>query len=266
MKYIVLRKIYRFSKQIIKSFKIAYYFIAGQLRKCNICNYQSNKLNSDNWHLYSICPKCGSSVRSRLLWASLTNIDNVKLEKLIKNKDVLHFAPEYILRDHFKNNAKIYKTADFFAAGYVYDEIDYNLDISNMPQIKDSEFDCVIACDVLEHVPNHIDGIKEVYRILRKGGCCIFTVPQKDNLEVTFEDPSITEPKEREQIFGQSDHLRIYGNDFSKLLTDCGFEVVSINEENFNPKKVKRLVLFPPILSKHPLATNYRKVFFGFKN
>ena len=53
-----------------------------------------------------------------------------------------------------------------------------------MKLLKNDFFDCVIACDVLEHVPKHISGIREVNRILKKGGYCIFTVPQKDNLKV----------------------------------------------------------------------------------
>lgn len=67
----------------------------------------------------------------------------------------------------------------FFAEGYDYSKIDFRLDISDMPDIKNESYDCIIACDVLEHVPNDTGAIKEAYRILRKGGYCIFTVPQK---------------------------------------------------------------------------------------
>src|SRR5207237_10588391 len=112
---------------------------------------------------------------------------------------------------------------------------------------------------------HHIDGIKEVHRILNVDGFCIFTVPQKDNLKKTFEDFSVTEPKEREKIFGQFDHLRIYGDDFTDILTSCGFKVTAINEFSFDKNIAAKYVLFPPVLSANPLATNYRKVFFGQK-
>jgi len=265
----MLMRILRLIKRILKKFCLhlsqIYYYIVGNEVECNICHYKVNKLRSDFWHLYCHCPKCGSGVRQRLLMAAFTIINNFSIQRIIKDKKVLHFAPEKSLGKFIKEHASIYKTADFLAPEYSYGKIDYNVDISDMKEISNEAFDCVIACDVLEHVRNHISGIKEVYRILNFGGYCIFTVPQKDNLEKTFEDLSVIDPNEREKIFGQSDHLRIYGNDFRDMLENAGFAVTVVDEKFFNEKIVKKHVLFPPILSKHPLATNYRKVFFGKK-
>ena len=81
----------------------------------------------------------------------------------------------------------------------------------------------------------------------------------------TFEDPSVTAPEDRERIFGQHDHLRIYGDNFPELLSEAGFDVIVINEKSFLEDVVQRHVLFPPVLSARPLATNHRKVFFGRK-
>jgi hypothetical protein len=104
-----------------------------------------------------------------------------------------------------------------------------------------------------------------MHRILADGGYCVLTVPQKDNLAITYEDLSITDPKEREKVFGQFDHLRIYGNDFVDMLEQSGFKVTVVNEGDFDMDLARKYVLFPPVLSTHPLATNYRKVFFGRK-
>ena len=264
-----MQKILGLTKRIIRISlfnlqQIYFYFVRSNV-ECNICHYKANKFNSDSWQLYCICPYCSSTVRQRLLMASLSFLDKFSFNNIISNKKILHFAPENSLGKIIKRKAKEYKTADFFAEGYSYSNIDYNIDISNMKSIKDEYFDCVIACDVLEHVPDHLGGIKEVFRILNKGGYCIFTVPQKDNLKFTIEDLSITDKKERERIFGQHDHLRIYGDDFFNMLQEAGFEVTAVNENFFNKNIVDRFVLFPPILSKHPLATNYRKIFFGKK-
>ena len=242
-----------------------YYNIAGNKVECNICHYKANKLKSNNWHLFSSCPNCGSGVRNRLIFAALAYLDDLKMEKLIKGKKVLHFAPESAARKVLKSNAGVYKTADYLVEGYNYGNIDYNIDISDMKEVESNSFDCVIACDVLEHVPRHIDGIKEVNRVLKKGGYCIFTIPQKDGLVKTYEDLSITNPAAREKAFGQPDHLRIYGSDFADTVKDAGFEVKVIDETFFDKAIVEKYVLFPPVLSKNPLATNYRKVFFGKK-
>lgn len=262
----------RFIKKALKTVKMPflrlqqfYFSIVGSNVECNICHYKANKLKSDSWHLYCNCPNCTSSIRQRLLMASLTSLDKFSYDNIINNKIVLHFAPEKSLTKLLAREAKEYKTADFLTEGYSYDKIDYNIDISDMKIIENETFDCVIACDVLEHVPKHLEGISEVYRILKKDGYCIFTVPQKDNLKVTFEDLSITDKKERERVFGQVDHLRIYGDDFITMLEDAGFEVTAVDESFFDESTVARNVLFPPVLSKHPLATNYRKIFFGKK-
>jgi len=43
-------------------------------------------------------------------------------------------------------------------------------------------------------------------------------VPIDQNKKVTYEDFSITTPKGREEAFGQTDHVRIYGQDYVSRL------------------------------------------------
>ena len=45
-----------------------------------------------------------------------------------------------------------------------------------------------------------------------------------------LEDNTITDPKERTRVFGQYDHLRIYGLDYPDLLREAGFIIA---EENY---------------------------------
>jgi SAM-dependent methyltransferase len=260
-----LKLMFNFFKQLYYNIHQYYFIKKGFKVQCNICNYKANKLNSDTWHLYCHCPICSSGVRHRLLMASFLFSDNFNFEKIIKNKTIMHFAPELYLSKIIQNQAKSYKTADFLTDSYSYHNIDYNIDISNMPLIKDNSFDCIIALDVLEHVVNYKNALSEVYRVLKNNGCCIFTVPQKDNLKETYEDFSILNKFDRIKSFGQFDHLRIFGSDFLLSLQEVGFKVSSVDENSFNKDIIFKNVLFPPILSKHPLATNYRKVYFGEK-
>jgi len=118
---------------------------------------------------------------------------------------------------------------------------------------------------VLEHVPDHMQGMREIHRVLSAGGTAILTVPQGDNLEKTWGDPTVTDPAQRERLFGQADHVRIFGSDMPELLRSVGFNVRVISEQDFPPELVRKYVLFPPVLSTRPLATNYRKVFFAQK-
>jgi SAM-dependent methyltransferase len=135
-----------------------------------------------------------------------------------------------------------------------------------MKAVADECFDLVIACDVMEHVPDDFVALGEIHRVLTPNGWTILTVPQKDGLERTYEDSDIVTPIGRREAFGQEDHLRIYGEDFSQRIRLCGFRVTTINERDFDADLVRKHVLFPPVISAHPLATNYRKVFFAQKN
>ncbi|MDY6802772.1 MAG: methyltransferase domain-containing protein [Cyanobacteriota bacterium] len=247
----------------VNSIAARFYLSSPKIVQCNICGWEGKHFLSTSWHPHTVCPSCGSSVRHRLLFAAMSDSeDRLSFKNLVEGKKILHFAPEKMLRTKFKNAAASYITADFLRPEY-----DLKLDISDMSRFPDNNFDLLIACDVLEHVPDHIKAMREIYRVLSPGGYAILTVPQKDRLETTFEDPNIVDPKEREKIFGQSDHLRIYGDNFASLLEEStGFNITVINESDFPDELVKKYVLFPPVLSEDPLATNYRKIFFAEKS
>ena len=191
---------------------------------------------------------------------ALTRIDGLRFADIVNGKRLLHFSPEHQTTPLLKPRAKSYKTADFMR-----DDVDEKLDLTNMPSIATGSIDLLIAADVLEHVPDHIQGMREIFRVLMPGGWALLTVPQQDHLEKTWGDPNIADPEERLKKFGQRDHVRIFGDDMPELLKSVGFGVRVITEKDFPQKLVKKHVLFPPVLSTRPLATNYRKVFFAQK-
>lgn len=226
---------------------------------CTVCDWRGRRFISDGWHPRTICPNCGSQVRHRLLVAALASPRH-PLHDLFRGRRVLHFAPEPLLQAHFSAQASHYRTAD-----YLRDDVDLQVDMCDLSVLDDGSVDVVVACDVLEHVPDDGAAMSELHRILSKDGWAVLTVPQKDGLASTYEDPSITTEAGRLEAFGQEDHLRIYGDDFPQLLEARGFDVIVMDETAFAAKKVKCEVLFPPVLSSHPLATNHRKVFFARK-
>jgi len=64
--------------------------------------------------------------------------------------------------------------------------IDIVDDIQNMSQIHDGSFDTVYSSQVLEHVPRPWDALKEIYRVLKKDGYVIISVP---HLSALHEEP-----------------------------------------------------------------------------
>ncbi len=252
--------------RVNRSYRRTRYFIKAtplmfpRVVQCNVCGWQGRHFRSDRWHRHSACPMCRTGVRHRVLLAAMTHLDSISFERIVRGKRVLHFAPERIIQKQFRKIAASYLSAD-----YLNPRRDLVLDISTMRTIGDGDFDLLLACDVLEHVQKDQWAISEIFRVLSPGGYAILTVPQKDNLATTFEDPEIVNPADRERSYGQWDHLRIYGDDFPDLLTSSGFEVIAVSESDFSEEVVQRHVLIPPERSKNPLATNFRKVFFARK-
>lgn len=265
----MVKAVYRFAKRALRDtyyfLQHDYYSIVGGSVRCNICGFTAGHLVSDSWHRHSICPRCGSAVRQRLLWQMLLEHSQFNFSHLIKGKDVLHFAPERVLREKIRKQSATYRSADSFAPGYDYPDIDLNLDIADMHAVPDNSVDCLIAMDVLEHVRDDRKALSEILRVLRPGGHCLLTVPQRDHAEKTESDTGSLSPEERERRFGQADHYRIYGSDFRELMDTAGLETTPVDETFLPQETVRKHVLFPPERSPNPLATNFRKVYVGRK-
>lgn len=171
------------------------------------------------------CYKCGSTDRERLVYIYLKDVANILNQKNIK---ILHFAPEKNLANTLsKIGFEKYICGDLFTEGYKYPDYVQNMNVLNIPY-EDNYFDLVICNHLLEHVPTDIDAMKELYRVLKSNGKAILQVPISKKLDKTFEDFSVTNPKEREIVFGQFDHVRIYGQDYVDRISSVGFKVEQI--------------------------------------
>ena len=128
----------------------------------------------------------------------------------------------------FKLKFQKYVCGDLFTEGYSYPQHVQNLSILNIPY-DDNSFDLIICNHVLEHIQTDLLAMKELHRVLKNGGQAILQVPISKNNLKTFEDFSITDPIQREKVFGQFDHIRIYGQDYPERLQKIGFKVNRIN-------------------------------------
>ena len=223
---------------------------------CNVCGWEGRRFVDDEWHPRSMCPACQSRVRHRLLVAAFQYSDRFSWKGLVEGRRVLHVAPERALGRLLRRHAAHYVTADAMAP-----RVDLRVDLGAMPQVADGSFDLVLVCDVLEHVPDDHAALLEVRRVLSPGGWAVFTVPQQDDLPSTREGTPGMSPAERRRVFGQDDHVRIYGDDFATRVERAGFRVTAVDESHFDAQTVQHHVLAPPVRSRHPLATNRRRVY-----
>ncbi|MBU2995026.1 methyltransferase domain-containing protein [Cellulophaga baltica] len=179
-----------------------------------------------------LSPSTLSLERHRLLWLYLKN----ETDFFTKPQKLLHFAPEQAFHKRFKGLKNIsYTTTDLNSP-----LADVKADICNLP-FEENSFDVIFCNHVLEHIPNDKKAMEEMYRILKPGGWGIFQIPQDLNRAVTFEDDSITDKKERAKIFGQYDHVRIYGRDFFEKLRGIGFTVEEVDyTSQLTPEQVDK--------------------------
>ena len=167
-----------------------------------------------------LAPGTLSLERHRLFWLYLKNETTFFSDPL----RVLHFAPEQAFVQKFKKQKNLtYTTTDLNSP-----IADVKADICDLP-FKDNSFDFIICNHVLEHIPDDTKAMQELYRVLAPSGTAIVQVPYDAKREITFEDNTITDQRERTRIFGQYDHLRVYGMDYFKKLSSIGFKVNALD-------------------------------------
>ena len=105
------------------------------------------------------------------------------------------------------------------------------MNVLDIPFEKDF-FDVVFCNHVMEHVESDTKAMTEILRVLKPAGWAIIQSPVYPELEKTLEDPTITDPTERERIYGQNDHLRKFGKDYGDRLKKAGFKVTEVNYLN----------------------------------
>lgn len=215
------RYIQYISHHILKIIAIFYY---GNVVECPIDGRRYRKflpygrLESRS---NALCPSSLSLERHRLMWLYLKEKTNFFTDQL----KLLHIAPELCFMKVFEKMHNLeYTSADLESP-----LAKVKMDVLDIPFDRNT-FDVVFCNHVMEHVEDDIKAMKEIYRVLKPGGWAIMQSPVYAYLDKTLEDPSITDPSDRERIYGQNDHLRKYGTDYGRRLRKAGF---TVREDDF---------------------------------
>jgi SAM-dependent methyltransferase len=151
------------------------------------------------------CPRCRSTDRDRHLRLYLQRT----VAESFRGARILHFAPEAAMVPWLAGfSPALHVQADLFP---LRPEIQ-RMDLEAIP-FDDGSFDWVIANHVLEHVGDLDKAVSEIARVLAPGGRAILQTPWAKGIARTIDDPTVTDEQSRLQLYGQKDHVRLFGRD-----------------------------------------------------
>jgi SAM-dependent methyltransferase len=202
-------------------FRQLYYFLRGIWYRsgqyqCPCCETRIRRFIAGGVTLrpHAQCPRCGSLERHRLLYLYLKQ----KTDFFDSRLRVLDVAPTYFMQKKFMQYANL----DYLSTDLQNPWVMTHMDITAIP-LPDNHFDCILCYHVLEHIADDRQALKELFRVLKPDGWAILQSPVDMTRDSTLEVTRLTTPEERRILFGQEDHVRVYGRDYIERLRDAGF-------------------------------------------
>jgi methyltransferase family protein len=220
--------------------QLTWWLFVGRRYECPCCGGRFRKFRvyeTESGRREAMCPKCGALGRHRVDWLFIR--DRTDLHRGDKNVRLLHVAPEYALQQRLVQLPNVsYVSADLYSVMAME-----RMDITDI-RFEQGSFDAIVCNHVLEHVPDDRKALSELHRVLRPGGWAMLQAPVDRKLEATLEDPTVTDAAQRLRLYGQRDHVRLYGRDYSQRLEEAGFSVsVEPYVKTLAPSLVERYVL-----------------------
>lgn len=198
---------------------------AGDKVICACCKSQFSKFApfGETTRYNAWCPNCESLERHRLLWMYFEKETNLYTAPL----KLLHIAPETVFFHRLKTHSNIdYFPCDIFPG--LYPKGTRFFDVLNH-HLPDNSYDVIICNHVFQYIEEDRRAMKSLYQLMKPGGWGIMQVPINTAAKVTYEDPTITDPLEREKAFGLKEHVRYYSYDYADRLREAGFTVTVID-------------------------------------
>lgn len=183
------------------------------------------------------CPNCGVLERHRLM-ALYLRTHTPLFDGAARR--ILHVAPEPAIATILRE----LPNANYLSADLCGDNVMVRMDLTDIA-FPENSFDVIVCSHVLEHIPDDLKAMSEMFRVLSQNGIAVIQVPIYG--PTTFEDSSITSEEGRLAAFGQRDHVRKYGLDLEERLASVGFLVRRVGPPA-DKQQCRRLGLRPTLV------------------
>jgi SAM-dependent methyltransferase len=216
-------------KNILKKImNIKHLLHKGNEVECLICDFKANNFKNGR------CYKCDSLPRIRLIPFCIKYFGLGNSEKL------LHVAPNIQEYNFIKRkyNFSIYDRLNINSSKH----INIIQDLTKTTLISD-KYDLIIIWHVLEHIPNDIDAIKEMYRVLKPDGKLLVSVPIFPIGNTTTYQPKELERIQFNSVHGHPDHCRSCGLDYYLRFEGVGFKTQTLHSKDIDENTKKKLGL-----------------------
>jgi predicted SAM-dependent methyltransferase len=243
------KKLFKLSKEVYKDsfiqiFKNIKYHRFG---KCNVCGNFTIffcQHGPDAAREYMHCPFCMSCSRKRHIASFVLKYTSPhtkygSIKKMAKRTSLDIYNTDRNIWGNFFRNNNHYISSIFTEEYPIGTEIEKNVFCQNLEALtfNDGSFDIVITEDVFEHIRDDKKAFCEIYRVLKKGGIHIFTIPFLFNQETivrvdtsTGNDINMLPPEYHfDMIRGKIIVYRTFGIDLFKKLSDIGFSTTVNN-------------------------------------
>lgn len=209
-------------------------YALGNKVECPYCGWHGSQFlpSGEEQMPNRLCPQCGSVERYRSLLLYLKQETGLGQRPL----RLLDIAARGCFGHFCRQSGVEYLSSDLMTPGAMVFS-----DLTRMG-VADDAFDVIVCLHVMEHIPDDIAAYTEMHRIMKPDGFAIVVVPIKS--EKTFEDPD-ARPEDYKCLYGQDDHVRIYGMDIVERMqkADLNVEIIDIFEF-FPPEILQRYALY----------------------
>ena len=227
--------------------------------KCNLCDGEETNILLEKNSFYLVkCKRCGLVYTNPRLKESISyeRYDNGNLNSYLS---ALSAANEFLIYLEVLKNSEIYRNKNkildigcgtglflkkareekWNVFGIELSEIaidyakkNYNLDLikGELKDVKfpDGYFDVITMWEVIEHLQNPKEELKEIFRILREGGLLFLSTPNFNSLNFILR-------KKNWCIINPSDHIYYFTpKTLKKLLKNAGFKIRNLRTFGFN--------------------------------